>query len=60
MKMKNSFGGGFSSGKLMSKLTSVTSLKNVKKDKKVSIFLEKKSVFKHIIVKNKLINFIVK
>ena len=35
-------------------------LENVKKDKKVSIFLEKKSVFKHIIVKNKLINLIVK
>ena len=35
-------------------------LENVKKDKKISIFLEKKSVFKHIIVKNKLINLIVK
>ena len=35
-------------------------LENVKKDKKVSNFLEKKSVFKHIIVKNKLINLIVK
>ena len=35
-------------------------LENVKKDKKVSSFLEKKSVFKHIIVKNKLINLIVK
>ena len=35
-------------------------LKNVKKDKKISNFLEKKSVFKHIIVKNKLINLIVK
>ena len=35
-------------------------LENVKKDKKVSIYLEKKSVFKHIIVKNKLINLIVK
>jgi len=35
-------------------------LENVKKDKKISSFLEKKSVFKHIIVKNKLINLIVK
>ena len=35
-------------------------LENVKKDKKVSIILDKKSVFKHIIVKNKLINLIVK
>ena len=35
-------------------------LENVKKEKKVSNFLEKKSVFKHIIVKNKLINLIIK
>jgi len=35
-------------------------LENVKKDKKISNFLEKKSIFKHIIVKNKLINLIVK
>ena len=35
-------------------------LENVKKDTKVSNFLENKSIFKHIIVKNKLINFIVK
>ena len=35
-------------------------LENVKKDKKITNFLEKKSIFKHIIVKNKLINFIVK
>ena len=35
-------------------------IENVKKDKKISSFLEKKSVFKHIIVKNKLINLIVK
>ena len=35
-------------------------LDNVKKDKKISNFLQKKSVFKHIIVKNKLINLIVK
>ena len=35
-------------------------LETVKKDKKISSFLEKKSVFKHIIVKNKLINLIVK
>ena len=35
-------------------------LENVKKDKKISNFLEKKSVFKHIIVKNKLVNLIVK
>ena len=35
-------------------------LENVKKDKKISSFLEKKSIFKHIIVKNKLINLIVK
>ena len=35
-------------------------LENVKKDKKISTFLEKKSVFKHIIVKNKLVNLILK
>ena len=35
-------------------------LENVKKDKKISTFLEKKSIFKHIIVKNKLVNLIVK
>ena len=35
-------------------------LESVKKDKKISNFLEKKSVFKHIIVKNKLVNLIVK
>ena len=35
-------------------------IENVKKDKKISNFLEKKSVFKHIIVKNKLVNLIVK
>ena len=35
-------------------------IENVKKDKKISNFLEKKSIFKHIIVKNKLINLIVK
>ena len=35
-------------------------IENVKKDKKISNFLEKKNVFKHIIVRNKLINFIVK
>ena len=35
-------------------------LENVKKDTKISNFLENKSIFKHIIVKNKLINFIVK
>ena len=35
-------------------------LENVKKDKKISNFLEKRSVFKHIIVKNKLVNLIVK
>ena len=35
-------------------------LENVRKDKKVSNYLEKKSVFKHIIGKNKLINLIVK
>ena len=35
-------------------------LENVKKDKKISNFLDKKSVFKHIIVKNKLVNLIVK
>ena len=32
----------------------------IKKDKKISNFLENKSIFKHIIVKNKLVNFIVK
>ena len=35
-------------------------LENVKKDQKVSNFLEKKRVLKHIIVKNKLVNLIVK
>ncbi len=35
-------------------------LESVKKDKKISNFLEKKSVFKHIIVKNKLVNLILK
>ena len=35
-------------------------LENVKKDKKISNFLEKKSIFKHIIVKNKLVNLIIK
>ena len=35
-------------------------LENVKKDKKISNFLQKKRVFKHIIVKNKLVNLIVK
>ncbi len=35
-------------------------LENVRKDTKISNFLENKSIFKHIIVKNKLINFIVK
>ncbi len=35
-------------------------LENVKKDKKISNFLGKKSIFKHIIVKNKLVNLIIK
>ena len=35
-------------------------IENVKKDKKISTFLEKKSIFKHIIVKNKLVNLIIK
>ena len=35
-------------------------IENVKKDKKISNFLQKRSVFKHIIVKNKLVNLIVK
>ena len=35
-------------------------LENVKKDKKISNFLQNKSIFKHIIVKNKLVNLIVK
>ena len=35
-------------------------LESVQKDKKISNFLEKKSIFKHIIVKNKLINLILK
>ena len=35
-------------------------LENVKKDKKISSLLGKKSIFKHIIVKNKLINLIIK
>tara|TARA_B100000989_G_C19358206_1_gene392082 strand:- start:57 stop:749 length:693 start_codon:yes stop_codon:yes gene_type:complete len=35
-------------------------LENVKKDRKVLNFLEKRSIFKHIIIKNKLVNLIVK
>ena len=35
-------------------------LEKIKKDKKISNFLEKKSVFKHIILKNKLVNLIIK
>ena len=35
-------------------------LENVIKDNKISNFLKKKSVFRHIIVKNKLVNLIVK
>ena len=35
-------------------------LENIRKNKKISSFLEKKSVFKHIIVKNKLVNLIIK
>ena len=35
-------------------------LEIVKKDKKVFNFLEKKNIFKHIIVKNKLINLLIK
>ena len=35
-------------------------LENVRKDNKISDFLKKKSVFKHIIIENKLVNLIVK
>ena len=35
-------------------------LQNVKKDKKISNILDDKNILKHIIVKNKLINFIIK
>ena len=35
-------------------------LQNVKKDKKISKILDDKNILKHIIVKNKLINFIIK
>ena len=35
-------------------------LENIKKDKKISSFLVNKSIFKHIIVKNKLVNLIIK
>ena len=35
-------------------------LENIKKDKKISVFLENKSILKHIIVKNKLVNLILK
>ena len=35
-------------------------LEKVKKDKKISVFLENKSILKHIIVKNKLVNLIIK
>ena len=46
--------------KIQKNLDEKALLENVKKDKKISNFLEKKSVFKHIIVKNKLVNLIVK
>ena len=35
-------------------------LKNVLKDEKILNFLGKRSVFKHIIIKNKLVNLIIK
>ena len=35
-------------------------LEHIKKDEKISNFLERKSIFKHIIVKNKLVNLIIK
>ena len=35
-------------------------LEKIKKDKKISGFLANKSIFKHIIVKNKLVNLIIK
>ena len=46
--------------KIEKNLEDKTLLENIKKDKKISTFLEKKSVFKHIIVKNKLVNLIIK
>jgi len=46
--------------KIEKNLEDKTLLENIKKDKKISTFLEKKSVFKHIIVKNKLVNLILK
>jgi len=46
--------------KIQKNLDEKSLLENVKKDKKISNFLEKKSIFKHIIVKNKLVNLIVK
>ena len=35
-------------------------IKNVLKDEKILNFLGKRSVFKHIIIKNKLVNLIIK
>ncbi len=35
-------------------------LETVKKDKRIQNFLEKKNIFKHIIIKNKLVNLIIK
>tara|TARA_B100000989_G_scaffold246727_1_gene193940 strand:+ start:1613 stop:4147 length:2535 start_codon:yes stop_codon:yes gene_type:complete len=46
--------------KLEKNLDDKSLLENVKKDKKISNFMENKSILKHIIVKNKLINLIIK
>ena len=46
--------------KVQKNLSEKELLENVKKDEKISSFLKQKSVFKHIIIKNKLVNLIVK
>ncbi len=46
--------------KIEKNLDEKTLLENIKRDEKITSFLQKKSIFKHIIVKNKLVNLIVK
>ena len=46
--------------KIEKNLDEKTLLENIKRDEKIISFLQKKSIFKHIIVKNKLVNLIVK
>ena len=46
--------------KIEKDLDEKTLLEKIKRDEKITSFLQKKSIFKHIIVKNKLVNLIVK